>query len=357
MPPWMGPTVALGVALAALPSFDGLPSAPWSGSVSERIAAVARRLGRDGRISVSAVDVVRQERFGFRDHVPMYLASGVKLAFMTAAFAAIEAGRLGFDEQLPYTEDDLRDGAPRLNKHPVGSTLPVRTLLANMMQYSDNAASDLFVDRLGPDFIARTLVEQGLDEFGPISRLIEVRRGFYRELDPRADDLSAKQIRGIRWTPIWDRQLRRLERELGVPPRSFTRRQIQAAYERFYATGVNRAPMRAVAKLLYRMVSGELVSKDASARMLELMLGAKTSRNRLLGRLPRGTPVAHKTGSQFLRFCDLGVVFLPRPSDSERADPIVIAACTERADLRRAERAIAISARLIHDAARARRRS
>ncbi|MEL6183389.1 MAG: serine hydrolase [Myxococcota bacterium] len=352
----MGPTVALGVALASLSGTDLRP-APWADEVQARIAAEARRLGRHGHIAVSAIDVARGESFGFRDDVPMYLASGVKLAFMTAVFAAVEEGRLGFDEQLSYTEDDLRDGAPRLNKRPVGSTVPVRTLLADMMQYSDNAASDLFVDRLGPDFIARTLVEQGLDEFGPISRLIEVRRGFYRELDPRADDLSAAQVRAIRWTPIWDRQLRRLERELGVPPRTFNRKAIQAAYERFYATGINHAPMRAVAKLLHRMLTGQLVSEKASAAMVELMLGAQTSRNRLLGRLPRGTPVAHKTGSQFLRFCDLGVIFLPGPSPEKRGDPVIIAICTAKADLNRAERAIAQSARLIYDAVLRRRKS
>lgn len=324
--------------------------APWAPQLNSELD---RRLrGYSGELGMYVLDVERNQDFGRSHQTPMYLASGVKLAFMTAVFAAIEEGRLSLDTPLPFTEDDLRDGAPRANKHRLGRPVPVRTLLEWMMRYSDNAASDLFVDELGLPYIQDTLVRQGLLSFGPLTRLIEVRRGVYRNLDPRADDLSARQIRKIRWTPIWNPQLRRLERELGRPRYTLTRPALFEAYERFYATKVNRAPMAGVAALLAKVVAGTLVSQPASARMLQLMSGARTSRNRLLGRLPRNVKVAHKTGSQYLRFCDLGVVFLPRAdARHEWGAPLIVTMCTARGALVPSERLMASAARKAYDLA------
>lgn len=340
----------LGAVVSTLTACAMMAPAPWT---AELDAELDRRLKRyPGKLGIFVHDVERDDRFGRNAHVPMYLASGVKLAFMTAAYAAMASGALRLDETLPYTTDDLRDGAPRANKHRLGRPIPVRTLLEWMMRSSDNAASDLFIDRLGVEFVQATLDEQGLLGFGPISRLIEVRRGIYRQLDPRADDLSPAQIRKIRWTPIWDPQLRRLERELGRPPRSFSRQDLFDAYDRFYATGVNRAPMSEVGRLLEKIVRGTLVSAEASAQMLALMSGARTSRHRLLGRLPRGTPVVHKTGSQYLHFCDLGIVFLPRAGAKHpQGAPLVVTMCTEAGELEASEALMAAAARKAYDLA------
>lgn len=301
--------------------------------------------GYPGRLGLQIVDVARREAFGHRAEVPMYLASGVKLAFMIAAFREIEAGRLHLGETLRYGDDDVRDGAPRVNRLRPGQSVRVAELLEHMMRFSDNAASDLLVKRMGLDTVSRALVEEGIDGFGPITRMIDVRRGVFRALDVRADDLDPFTVRRIRWTRIWDPQIRRLERAMGRPPHSLDKAQMLAAYERFYATGVNRAPMRAVALIFERLLEGTLVSSQASRAMLALMDGARTSRNRLLGRLPRNARVAHKTGSQYLRFCDLGVVFLEE-------GPLVISMCTEQGELQPSERLMATVARRAYDLAR-----
>ena len=154
----------------------------------------------------------------------------------------------------------------------------------------------------------------------------------------------------IRWTPIWKPQIKKLTELLGRPRGTFSKAQLMAAYDRFYDRGVNCAKMRTMGSILERLVAGKLISSKASHKMLSIMKGAKTSTHRILGRLPRGTIVAHKTGSQFKRVCDVGAIYL---SDGK---PIVVAACTESTDVKRAEATIAQLSRKAYDLVGAHRR-
>lgn len=342
--------------LAASPAAQKDASPSWATEMDTLLRERMKRF--KGEFAVHVVDVERGEAYGYRDDVPMYLASGIKLAFMLTVYRAIESGELALTTELTYGEDDLRDGAPELNHQPLNQTYTVEQLLTWMMRASDNAASDLFVDRLGLKAVDQALVDEGIVGFGPLVRLIDVRRGIYRILDARADDLHPREIRKIRWTPIWRPQLRRLEKALGRSPRSFDEKAIHAAYMKFYATGVNRASMKAVAILFRRMLEGTLVSKEASRAMLELLAGARTSEKRLLGRLPRNSDVAHKTGSQYLRFCDLGIVFLPIPrkAPDQKGPPLIVTMCSKDAELTSAERLMAAVARRAYDMALAERK-
>lgn len=293
---------------------------------------------RFNHLGIRVVDRERSEAFGFRDDVPMYLASGVKLAFMIATFRALEAGTLRMNQTVTYTEDDKRDGATEINPQKVGSRFSIRQLLHWMMKSSDNAASDFLIDELSLDGITSALEQERIYGFSPLTRLLEVRRGFYRVVDVRADDISAPTMRDIRWTRIWDPQIRRLTKELGRQPKSITKADLLDGYRQFYDTGVNEASMQTITYLFERMLDGTLVSLNSSREMLELMSGARTSQNRILGKLPKGTDVAHKTGSQYLHFCDLGIVFLPVPKGvtapaepvaDGRGPPLIITMCTE----------------------------
>lgn len=320
-----------------------LTTAPWA----DILTNFTRRLDDkfEGRVAAYVSDPRRGVKWGYTSDEPFYLASGVKVAFMVEAFRQRELGMLSFDEKIVYTQADIRDGATRVNRRRLGSRLSVGTLVEWMMVASDNAASDMIARRVSLPRVHEGLRSQGIDGFTPLTYLIDVRRGIYRELDPSADDLTPIEVRKIRWTRIWDPQLRELERQLGKPPKTFSRRALWAAYDRFYATRVNHARMAAVGLLFEKMVRGELVSEKASDEMFGLMSRAKTSTNRLLGRLPSGTPVAHKTGSQFRRLCDLGVVTLRDKT------PLVVTVCTAGGDVPKAERVVAEITRRAYDLA------
>ncbi len=325
------------------PPFVGLTpgtsfrSAPWSDQM-EAVVAEAQK-GFDGRIYLYVSDPWRGYWYGHRAHEPAYLASGVKLAFMLEVFRQRELGQLSFTDEITYTAEDIRDGAPRVNRLKLGAKISIETLLDWMMRSSDNAASDMLAKHVGLAQVNDGLEAEGITGFAPVTYLLDVRRGIYREISVTADDLTPKDVRTIRWTPIWEPQVRRLEEYLALRAESVTTEEVKAAYERFYATGVNAAPMKSVGLLLEKMCRGELVNNEASREMLVLMRGTRTSAHRLLGELPEGTEVAHKTGSQFRRLCDLGVITLPD------GHPLIVAACMKSQDVKGAEAALAQMAR------------
>ena len=325
------------------PKSENYRSAPWSSQYVKRVKQVANSFG--GELAVYVSDPVNGVRTGYREDEPMYLASVVKVAFMLEIFRQRERRILSFDERLPYLEGDIRDGGPKLNKQKVGSSFSIPQLLEWMMHYSDNAASDMLAKRVSLQSINRGLIELGIPNIAPLTYLIDVRRGIYRNLDVAADDLESLDVRKIRWTRIWNPQLKVLSDKLGKSSNSFSKKQLLRAYDDYYRLGVNHAPMASIGLIMEKMARRELVSRAASSDMVNLMLGAKTSRNRLMGKLPRNTPVAHKTGSQFKRICDVGLIYLPDNA------PIVVAACTANADVKKAEGAIATVAREAYDLA------
>ncbi|MEQ8280352.1 MAG: serine hydrolase [Deltaproteobacteria bacterium] len=318
-----------------------LKPAPWTKDLDREIERINRRYS--GELAAYVSDPYRGYRYGFNAGKPFYLASGVKIAFMIGIFRAREHDGLTFDEKITFTEKNLRDGGPRSNKIELGTQVSIHTLLDWMMRSSDNAASDILAERADLQAINRGLVDEGLEGFTPLTYLVDVRRGIYRNLDVTADDLTPLEVRTIRWTRIWNPQIAKLNEMLGVPRRTYSKDDLMKAYDRFYATEVNNAPMATVGLVFEKMLRKQLVSAKASEEMLELMTGARTSTHRILGRLPRGTRVAHKTGSQFERLCDLGVVFLPD------GKPMIVTACTKGGTVPSSEAAIARIARKAYD--------
>ena len=266
---------------------------------------------------------------------------------MIEVFRQAEQGLLSMDEGLVYRQEDLRDGSPRLRRHPLGSRIKIRDLVHLMVQNSDNAASDMLVKRVGLENINRGLRAQGFQMDNPLISLLDVRRAVFRELDVRADDLTNLEIRTIRWTWGWRSHVRKLEEILGRPPGTYSKNDLHAAYRRFYATGVNHVRVSTLGKIMEALVAGTLVSGDASAQMFKIMSDAKTSTNRMMGLLPRGTRVAHKTGSQWERICDYGVITLPNKN------PLIFAGClADGNDRKLAEQTLAKIARKAYDLAR-----
>lgn len=316
----------------------------WKQAFDREIVGLSRRF--KGRISVYVSDYTRGVRYRHDIDKPCYLASGVKLTFMLEVFRQQHRGLLSLDDKLVYEPSDVRDGAPRINKKKFGDEVTIRELLKLMIHASDNAASDMLVRKVGIENVNLGLTAEGFDGFGRITSLYDVRRGVYRAVDPTADDLGPEEIKKLRWTAIWDPQVRELERMLGKPARSYKKDDLLRAYDRFYETGVNHARLESVGKLLEKLARRELVSEKASDQMLELLYGVRTGENRIRARLPPGTPVAHKTGSQYERICDLGLIGLPDKTQ------LVVASCMAGGEDRvAAEATLAAVARKAYDLA------
>jgi beta-lactamase class A len=328
------------LAGAAEPQVEG----SWAKSIGEAAAKLQKKF--KGRIAAYIVDPTLGVRVGLDAERPSYLASGVKLAFLIEVYRQAHEGRLSLDEEMVYEQDDVRDGAPKLNPRPFGTKLKIRELLEYMIRFSDNAASDMLARRVGVHNINHGLKSLGFDGFTPITTLIDVRRGILREVDLRADDFTAADIRAVRWVTGWQAQTSKLTELLGRPPGTYKKEDLQAAYHRYYESETNCARLDTVAHVFERMIARTLISPEASEAMLGLLSQVETSKTRILGKLPSGTKVAHKTGSQYERICDLGVIYLP---DNH---PLIMTSCLAGGDDRNlAEATLAELARHAYDLA------
>jgi beta-lactamase class A len=282
--------------------------APWADALARTTRGVMR--GRDGDVSVYVHDLRRDHAWGWFADRPMYLASSVKLLFLTQLHRLREEGGLSFDETIVYRRADVRDGAPAMNRNDRGKAYPVSELITYMMRDSDNAASDMLLRHVGLDEINRGVQALGIEGISELVNLMDVRSEVYGWLDPRADQLDAVQVRDIRWRDAYNPRLDLLKRHIGEPYRSFDEDDLEAAYDDYYLLERNHASMRAMAELLARIERGELVSKAASASMRRELREVWSSENRARGAVPKNILVAHKTGTQRRRISDLAIIYL-----------------------------------------------
>lgn len=325
-------------ARAALPE----PSLPeWPVVLQTEVVRATR--GFDGEAHIYVKDLVSGAKYSYNASTPTYIASGVKLAFMLGLFRLVVDGRAALDEPVRYDVEDVRDGAPVFNAMKTGTTLPLRVVLDAMVHQSDNAASDLIAKRVGIDVVNRTLADEGLVGFGPITSLLDVRRLAYGQITPAVERLSPTEIRVIGFQKTTEQKVAKLCELIGVPVGTFTAADWDLAFRAYYRTGLNSASMEAVGALLERIATGKMINVDASGAMLDVMLGTQTGANRITARLPPETPVAHKTGTQYQRICDLGIMYV------EPQRPVVLAACMKGGSRAKGEEIIAMVARRTYE--------
>jgi D-alanyl-D-alanine carboxypeptidase (penicillin-binding protein 5/6) len=79
----------------------------------------------------------------------MPLASLVKVPVMVAAYAAAHEGRVGLDDRLTFSADDVVPGSEVIDKLSPGATFSVRDAIRMMIATSDNTATNLVVRHIG----------------------------------------------------------------------------------------------------------------------------------------------------------------------------------------------------------------
>lgn len=288
---------------------DGSLRAPFHARLQKEIDLIEANF--PGSISFYLSDLKRGYSFGHLENRLMYLASGVKLLVMIEIFRQRELGNLKLSEKIFYGRNDLRDGAPDLNRRSVNQRFKIRELLKFMIENSDNAAADLLMKRVGGANIRKHLIEDGFENIPHIVPLVDVRNEVYAQLDPRASELSAKKVRSIRWSNGFQPNLRRMKFHIGPPYGDYDYRHLDQAYADYYKRGHNHLTMRTAGNILSRLITGDLISSKASEEMLHRLVHVWSSGHRIRGALSSTTEVAHKTGTQHKRIADLSVIFLP----------------------------------------------
>jgi beta-lactamase class A len=245
-------TVAASLLVAAI----AVPAAPaekqaalWE-KLRARIEAVDR--GLDGVLGVSVKDLKGGMTFELRPQEPFPQASSIKLAVLYELYRQAEEGRVDLAEITRPPLPRVRGGGV-LQELGDKVSLTWRDVAVLMMGWSDNAATNVLIDRVGMDAVNRRLDALGL-------RATHLRR--------RMMDLEAA---------------RRGDENVSTP-----------------------AEMRQLAEALY---AGTALSRERARDLLAVAAVPKDSPFRVP--LPEGLVVADKPGSLEAVRCVTAIVDLP----------------------------------------------
>lgn len=182
-------------------------------------------------------------------------ASLVKVPIMAAVFEKIRLGAITLDTQIKLTRRDRVGGSGSLKWVRDGTSLSVMEIIYKMITESDNTATRMLIDYVGMDFLQDNFRKLGL-----------------------------------------------VNTNIGMDGMSLASGRVK---------NDNFTTPREMAGLMERIYTGQLVNREASEFMLDVLKHNK-SKSRLRKGLPLGWEIGHKTGLLRRACHDAGIVFSPR---------------------------------------------
>src|SRR5437660_3597212 len=150
----------------ALPDTDVTQDVPrlWEMKQLARIKAVDDAL--DGVLGVASIDLSSGRTFSYNADAVFPTASSIKIPIMIQLFRDERAGKFSFGDKATLGPKDNAGGSggplqKALDKGPV--TVTIRELLEDMLQYSDNSATNRLIDMVGMDRVNALIREFGLE--------------------------------------------------------------------------------------------------------------------------------------------------------------------------------------------------
>jgi beta-lactamase class A len=233
------------------------------GTLRQEIGRIAGSAG--GTVGAAVVLLETGERVELNGARPFPMQSVYKLPIAMAVLKEIDGGRLRLDQRVRVEKADLTPPvvSPLREKLPeCGVELPVRELLRAMIVQSDGLACDLLLKLAPPAEVTRFLRSLG----------------------------------------VADMTVATTEKAMALDGKAQYR---------------NHATPEAAVALLSLLQEGRGLSAASREMLLADLTAAETGPRRLKGRLPEGTPVAHKTGTSgtfrgLTRATnDIGIITLP----------------------------------------------
>jgi beta-lactamase class A len=265
-------------------------------ALQETVTAITE--GVDGRMGVCVRDIRSGEEIGVRQDEPLPMASVCKIPILVTAYRENEAGRLDLSERVEFTEERRCLGSGLFNAFDPGLHPTLHDLLLMMIVVSDNAATDILLDRLTPEAVTQTMRDLGLNAVRVDRRIRDLLGDICRALDPRMDGLKYGE-----WDALVEKfpDLKEKDRDLNEGRRAVN----EAASDR------DTANARDIARLCAQIARNECASEESCAAMLDIL-----DKQQLNGRLPRDLPAftrfPHKTGTlgSGAVVNDAGILFL-----------------------------------------------
>ena len=278
-----------------------------------------------GRIGVAARLIGGKEVFVINGDEPFVMASTFKVAIAVAVLDRVDKGQLALEQLVNVTPEMMVTGDNVLATnfvHP-GLKLSVANLIEAMITESDNTATDVCIGLAGgPAAVTAKLQSIGIKDQRVDRMVVEIIRDFYDLPGLATAKVGAEALK----TPGFaaKQPLRNLKYE--SDPR-------------------DQSTPNAMLDLLMKIDDGSALNAKSREFLLGTMSRTRTGVGRLKGLLPKGTPVAHKTGTIGGVANDVGYITLP---DGRRFAIAVFTKSSETPVADR-DRAIAEAARTLYD--------
>ena len=258
-----------------------------------QIERAARGVG--GTVGVAAKHLETGVEVMLNASEPFPMASVFKVPIVVELMAQVREGRFSLDDEISLQPADQHLGSGILSGLDApGITLSIRNLVKLMLQRSDNSATDILFNLAGADKINARLREYGIEG-------ISVDRSC-QHLIMDAIGLDFEKHRGMSLRDVIASYRKTLRENPDLEKK---------AMAEFSSIPKDQSTPGAMNSLLEKIFRKEILDPASCALIVEVMLGCETGERRLKGDLPRGSAVAHKTGTIGGTVNDAGILYLP----------------------------------------------
>lgn len=206
-------------------------------------------------VGIYLKDLTQGKEWTYRPDRLFPSASLIKVPIMAATLLKCERSKIDLNTELTLTAKERRAGSGSLKWAREGTRLSILEVIYKMITESDNTAAQMLLDYFGIYYFQEAFKELGLA---------------YTNITQEGMSLTSGRVAKENYT---------------TP--------------------------REMAYLLEKIYRGELVSKQSSELMLDILKRTK-SRSRLKKGIPIGWEIGHKTGLLRKSCHDAGIVFSPR---------------------------------------------
>jgi len=279
-----------------------------------------------GRIGVAAQEIGSGARVTVNGDEAFVMASTYKVAIAVTLLDRVDKGEVNLTDLIDISQEMMvaGDNAIALNFVHPGIKLSVANLIEPMITESDNTATDVSLKLAGgPEAVTKKLRSIGITEQRADRYTSEILRDFYGLQDKASPSVVTEAIAK---DPTLLLKMTKPNMEFEKDPR-------------------DQSTPKAMLELLLAIDSGKVLSEKSRKFLLATMSRTYTGKERLRGLLPKGTPVAHKTGTIGGVANDVGFITLP----DGRRFAIVVYTKSSTTPVADQDRAIAEISRTLYD--------
>jgi beta-lactamase class A len=243
-----------------------LPNLILASDLDQQIKAKIN--GFPGKVTLYAKNLETGATYNLNGDEPVRTASTIKLPIMIEVFNEVAAGKVKWTDPMTNGADEKVSGSGIMQDLMDGDVLPLHDTVMLMITLSDNTATNLIINKIGGNAVNARMASLGLKQ----TRLMRKILGDGNKLKPTPSGITDEGARpeNKKW-------------------------------------GIGRSSPQEMVLLLEKLYRGELVSKQASADMIEIL--KKQRDHGGIARDIKDAVVANKSGALDALRSDVGIVY------------------------------------------------